>query len=187
MAGPTRVRRTDTRSLVTAALFAALISASAFIAVPLPGGVPFTLQLFVALLTGLVLTPGWAGAALGVYLLLGVAGVPVFAGGKAGIAAIVGPTGGYLIGFAVAAMTVAAMRQVLGRRFVPLTVADVVAVSLGLVVIYAIGWTQLALVTGMSAGQAFMAGVVPFVVLDVAKAAGAVFTAAAMRRAGVGA
>jgi biotin transport system substrate-specific component len=35
--------------------------------------------------------------------MLGIVGLPVFAGGKAGIGVIFGPTGGYLLGFIIAA------------------------------------------------------------------------------------
>ena len=46
--------RLTTREVAAAALFAALIAVSAFVAVPV-GSVPFTLQVYVVLLTGLVL------------------------------------------------------------------------------------------------------------------------------------
>lgn len=57
-----------------------------------------------------VMTPKEAGLTLLIYLLLGIVGVPVFVGGTSGIAKIIGPTGGFNIGFLVAAMVMSAVR-----------------------------------------------------------------------------
>jgi biotin transport system substrate-specific component len=172
-----------TREMVTAALLAALLAASAWISIPV-GAVPVTLQVFIVLLAGLLLTPRGAFAAVGVYLLLGAAGLPVFAGGLGGTGVLAGPTGGYLWGFALAAAAVAwvRVRPVLaGSR----GVADAVALTLGITLIYLAGWFQLALVTGMGVWPAFAAGVAPFVAIDAVKAAVALGVAGALRRAGV--
>jgi biotin transport system substrate-specific component len=80
------------------ALFAALIAAGAFIALP-AGPVPLVLQNLMALLAGMVLGPFMGGAAAALYLLAGLLNLPVFAGGTGGIARFAGPTGGFLIGY----------------------------------------------------------------------------------------
>lgn len=69
--------------------------------------VPLSMQTFVVLVLGMAF--GWrlAGATLFLYLVEGAAGLPVFAGTPEkgiGLAYMVGPTGGYLIGFLLAAM-----------------------------------------------------------------------------------
>jgi len=173
-----------TRELVTAALLAALLAASAWIAVPLGGGVPLTFQTFIVVLAGLVLSPRAAGAAIGVYLLLGAAGVPVFAGVRGGLGVLAGPTGGYLWGFLAAAVIIAASRGLFERR-TSRRLAEVLACGWGLLVIYVLGWAQLALVTGMGPAEAFFAGVAPFIAIDAIKAAVALGVARALRRAGV--
>ncbi len=173
-----------TRELVTAALLAALLAASAWIAVPLGGGVPLTFQTFIVVLAGLVLSPRAAGAAIGVYLLLGAAGVPVFAGVRGGLGVLAGPTGGYLWGFLAAAVIIAVLRRVFGRR-TSLPLAEVLACGWGVLAIYALGWAQLGLVTGMGPAEAFVAGVAPFIAIDAIKAAVALGVARALRRAGV--
>lgn len=175
-------RRSVTRDLTTGALFAALLAASAWISIPI-GAVPLTLQVFIVLLVGLVLPPARAFAAVGVYLLLGAIGVPVFSGGQGGLGVLAGPTGGYLVGFLLAAPIVALLRHAAPVRF-PCWLADAVGVAVGLVAIYTLGWSQLALVTGMTPAEAFAAGVLPFVALDVAKGVVAVAVAASLRRAG---
>ena len=176
-------RANRTREMVTSALLAALLAASAWISIPV-GAVPLTLQVFIVLLAGLLLSPRGAFAAVGVYLLLGAAGLPVFAGGLGGTGVLAGPTGGYLWGFALAATAVAWLRR--GRLFAgSRTVADALALTVGVAVIYLAGWFQLAAVTGMGIWPAFAVGVAPFVVIDAIKAAVALAVARALTRAGV--
>jgi biotin transport system substrate-specific component len=170
-----------TREAVTSALLAALLAASAWIAIPL-GSVPVTLQVFVVLLAGLLLTPRGAFAAVGVYLLLGAAGLPVFAGGLGGPGVLAGPTGGYLLGFLLAAPLVAWSRR---WRGAPSRIAaDGLALAAGIAAIYLVGWVQLAAVTGMGAIAAFAVGVAPFLAVDALKGVAALGVARALERAG---
>ena len=85
--------------MTMAALFAALLAILSQIQIPLPSGVPVTMQTFGVALMGAVL--GWKVGALSilVYLMMGFVGLPVFAGFGAGVAVLAGPTGGFLIGF----------------------------------------------------------------------------------------
>lgn len=171
-----------TRELTTAALVAALLAASAWIAIPV-GAVPVTLQVFVVLLAALLLRPVTAGAALGAYLALGTLGVPVFSGGAGGPGVLIGPTGGYLVGFLLAACVGAAVRAGLEARG-PQVLADGAAVLLGIGAIYALGWIGLRHATGMGWGAAFAAGVAPFLAVDAIKGVVAVAVARAIRRTG---
>ena len=73
--------------------------------IPLPWTpVPITGQTFGVLLAAVPLGTWWGGVSLAIYVGLGIAGVPWFNGLTGGIAAIAGPTGGYLIGFILAAL-----------------------------------------------------------------------------------
>lgn len=179
-AGPSRASRT--REAVTAALLAALLAASAWIAIPV-GSVPLTLQVLIVLLAGLLLPPRGALLAVGVYLLLGVAGLPVFSGGLGGLGVLGGPTGGYLLGFLPAAVGVSWLRRVSADVLHPVLV-DALALAAGLAIIYLAGWAQLAAVTGMGPRAAFLVGVVPFIAADVLKALAALLVARALTRAG---
>ena len=174
---------TRTRPMVVASLLAAMLAASAWIALPI-GQVPVTLQVFIVLLIGLLLPPGWAFVSVSVYLLLGAVGVPVFASGTGGMGVLAGPTGGFLIGFLIAAPLVSTTGSFLRSR-IPTSVADAIAALLGVAVIYLIGWIQLMAVTGLSPSAAFIAGVAPFIALDIGKAVVAVMTASILRRSGV--
>lgn len=95
------MRNQKTKNMILSAMFVALISAGAFIKIPVPV-VPFTLQFLFTMLAGLLLGGKRGGAAVCIYIVLGLAGVPVFAQGG-GIGYIFQPSFGYIIGFAVGA------------------------------------------------------------------------------------
>jgi len=65
--------------------------------------IPITGQTFGVLLVAMALGRVRGSAVVLAYLAEGAAGLPVFAGGAAGIGVLAGPTGGYLIGFLLAA------------------------------------------------------------------------------------
>lgn len=86
------------RNMAQCALFAALITVCAWLAIPV-GDTVFTLQTF-----GVCLTLGLLGGKQGslsilVYLLLGAVGLPVFTGFQGGLGSLLGITGGYIAGF----------------------------------------------------------------------------------------
>ena len=176
-------RRPEVRELVAAALVAALLMAVSGLALPI-GVVPMTLQVFVVVLAALLLAPRWAAVSLGVYLLAGAVGLPVFSGMKGGLGVLVGPTGGYLWGFLLGAVagsiTRLGLERLTGRRG---WLADSVAAAVVVAGVYVAGWLQLVAVAHLAAGAAFAAGVLPFIAIDVAKAAAAVAVAAGVRRA----
>ena len=85
------------KRLARIALFTAFTAVCAQISIPLPGGVPITLQTLAVMFASLSL--GFDGvAAVAVYVLLGLIGVPVFSGFGA-TASLVSPTGGFIVGF----------------------------------------------------------------------------------------
>jgi biotin transport system substrate-specific component len=157
-----------------AALFTALMAVAAFIAVPV-GSVPFTLQVYVVLLAGLVLGARVGALSVLAYLILGLV-APVYAGGASGLGALFGPTGGYLFGF-VGAAVVSGLIAGAGERTLPRLL---IAGLAGIVPIYALGATWLALQLDLSATAAVLTGIVPFVWLDVLKAVAAALTARAL-------
>lgn len=157
---------------------ALLIYLTARIAIPRPESpVPYTLQTLGILVVGGALGMRRGGMAALLYVLLGVVGLPFFAEGRGGISVIWGATGGYLLGFVLAAAVVGRLAE-LGwdRRFG----GAIGATLLGTIVIYALGVPWLAAVTDISLGEAFATGLVPFLVVDSVKilTAAAVFPAA---------
>jgi biotin transport system substrate-specific component len=133
--------------LMLALIFACLTGLGAYIRVYTPlSPVPFTGQVFFVLLSGAVLGSRWGGASQMLYVVLGAVGVPWFAGGTSGLEVVAGATGGYLVGV----------------NLVPVMLV-------GVLVIYAVGATWLAVVLDLSAGEAIALGVAPFLLLDVVK------------------
>ncbi|GGZ53741.1 biotin transporter BioY [Streptomyces bluensis] len=145
---------------------AALTGLAAQIAVPVPGSpVPVTGQTFAALLVGTALGAGRGFLSLALYALVGMAGVPWFAEGGSGYAA---PSFGYVLGMLLAATVVGALARRGGDRSV-LRMAGTMAI--GELIIYAVGVPYLALAADMSLTAAIAAGLTPFLIGDVLKAA----------------
>lgn len=88
-----------TKKMVYTALFAALIAVLSQISIPLPSGVPITLQTFAVAFAGFFLGRKYGLAAVAVYVALGAAGAPVFAGFTGGAYKLVNVTGGFIWGF----------------------------------------------------------------------------------------
>jgi biotin transport system substrate-specific component len=164
------------RMTVYASLMAALIAAGAFLSIPI-GPVPIVLQNFFVLLSGLLLGPRWGAGAVGVYLLAGACGLPIFAGGLGGLGRIFGPTGGYLMGYLPAVVAVGSLSQGFRHR----TAANLLALVLGSLIVYACGVPWLKVITGMSWGKALAAGMLPFLPGDALKIAAAIPVARALR------
>lgn len=161
---------------VYASLFAALIAAGAFLAIPI-GPVPIVLQNMFILLTGLLLGPRWGLASVGIYLLAGAIGLPVFAGGTGGIGRILGPTGGYLVAYLPAVWVVG----IVSARTKGRVMGDVAAMVLGALIVYGMGVPYLKAVTGISWSKAVAAGMLPFLIGDALKIAAAVPIARTLR------
>lgn len=167
------------RFVVSAGLvtgFACLTALGAALRVPLPGTpVPFTLQTLFVLTAGATLGAGRGFLSQALYLALGSAGLPFFA---AGPFALTGPTGGYLAGFAAAAVVVGGLTGG-RRRSVPGTLG---AMALGLAVVYASGVLQLMAWTSAGVGEALSLGVLPFLPGEAIKLAAAAAAAVSIRR-----
>jgi biotin transport system substrate-specific component len=170
--------------MVSASLLAALMAVLGPLAIPVEP-VPITFQTFCVALAALLLPPEWAAASMAMYVALGAIGLPVFAKGMAGVGVIAGPTGGYLIGFIVAAAVAASLRQALSRTGSSSLVADIGAGIALLVVIYGVGTPWLAYSLHVSLAKAALLGVVPFIVGDIIKVGVAILIAQAVRKAGV--
>ncbi|MDR1099721.1 MAG: biotin transporter BioY [Treponema sp.] len=176
-------KRKNITGVTLAALFAALISAGTFIAIPLPfSPVPVVLQNFFALLSGLVLGPALGSAAVGLYLLAGAIGAPVFAGASGGFIRFFGPTGGFLFGYLLAALT-AGLIAGRPRPGIKTSLGRIIpAVLAGFLVIYVPGIIRLKFAINKPWDAAFAAGFIPFIAGDIVKAVVAVLAAPRLRR-----
>jgi biotin transport system substrate-specific component len=129
--------------------------------------VPMTMQTYVVLVLGMAYGMRLGSATIASYLLMGALGLPVFAGTPergVGLPYMLGPTGGFLLGFLVAAACCAwfAARG-FDRRFWK----TLVAMSAGHAVIFVFGVAWLAQLVGFE--KAFAMGVAPFWAATIAK------------------
>jgi biotin transport system substrate-specific component len=166
-------------NVARAVLFAAATAATAPVDLvhPLAPNVPITLQTLWVYLSGIVLGPVWAGFAFVLYLLAGVVGLPVFAGASAGLGVLLGPTGGFLVGFPLAAVTIGVVTHgvdgldPLGELSTARMVAALVA---GSAVVYAAGAVGFSLVQSVGLLASVSAVVVPFLPVAALKMAATV-------------
>jgi biotin transport system substrate-specific component len=159
------------RDIALIILGAAMTALAAQVAFTLPWTpVPYTLQTGAVLLVGTALGTVRGAFSMLMYVLVGAAGLPVFAEASGGAAHLIGATGGYLVGFIVAAALVGHLAR-LGwdRRFI--TAAGLMLI--GTLVVYAIGVPVLAIVAGLPFAGALQAGALVFVPWDLAKVAAA--------------
>ncbi len=167
------------KKIALAVGFAALTGLLAQARIPLPWTpVPITGQTFAVLLAGVALGQWWGGISIVLYALLGIAGVPWFNGGAYGIAQLAGPTGGYIVGFILAAFFVGHFtdKYIKARKFSSLVglllVANFVLVYVpGLVQLHA--WLNVVQGKSVTFVQVLGMGLLPFIAGDVIKAVAA--------------
>ena len=134
--------KTNVRKLCVTAVFTALMCALSPLTVPMPTGVPITLQTFIIAFTAFSLGAKAAGAATLCYVLIGIAGLPVFSGFGAGVAALLSPTGGFIFAFPVFAVLLAFV------FYVNKPIQKLLLGLLALAVLYIAGTVQFILLTG---------------------------------------
>ncbi|MFQ6067171.1 MAG: biotin transporter BioY, partial [bacterium] len=142
----------------------------AFVWIPLPfTPVPITLQTFFVLLGGAVLGRRLGALSQILYLGLGSLGLPIFAGVSGGLSRLVGPTGGYLIGFVLAAHLVGRMAE----RGKASLWSLMLIMGVGEAIILFSGTLWLAWVLRIGIGQSLCLGLIPFLPGDLVKLMGA--------------
>ncbi|MFQ5834384.1 MAG: biotin transporter BioY [bacterium] len=159
-----------THNLIGVATFTILTALGAFVWIPLPfTPVPITLQTFFVLLGGAILGRKLGASSQLLYLGLGGLGLPIFAGVSGGLSRLVGPTGGYLIGFVLAAYLVGRMTK--KKRGSLWSLMLIMGVGEG--VILFLGTLWLAWVLRIGIGQSLYLGLIPFLPGDMLKLMGA--------------
>ena len=157
--------------LILALSFACLTGLLAQLRFYIPGTpVPVTGQVFGVILAG-VLMGTWGGISQLMYIGIGAAGVPWFAGLNGGIGYIAGPTGGYLVGFILAAFFIGFIvdRYLKSRKFFSMMLLMFFSTF---VLIYIPGLIYLYIYTGTIFGftELLTMCVLPFIAADFVKA-----------------
>lgn len=154
------------RNAALALLGSLLVAGAAQINVPLQP-VPMTLQTLAVLSVGAALGARLGAAALVLYMLEAAVGLPVLAEMKGGLPVLLGPTGGYVVGFVIAAGVVGWLAE---RGFDRNVFRMLVAMLIGAAVLYVPGLLWL---SGFVGGfeKAVAVGFTPFLLGDLIKAA----------------
>ncbi len=166
-----------TRTILLAIIGSMIVAISAQVSVPMMP-VPMTLQTLAVLAVGAAYGARLGAVTLTLYTLEGAAGLPVFANFQAGLFLPTGEiiaTGGFIIGFIVAAALVGHLvEKGWGANIVKLCGA----MLLGAVIIYVpgliwlVGWliVMKGMVITSAVPVAFSSGVLPFIIGDIVKA-----------------
>ena len=165
--------------LVLALGIAGLTGLLAQVRLPIPWSpVPVTGQTFAVLLAGVLLGRWWGGVSITIYAGLGFAGLPWFSGWSSGL----GATGGYIIGFILAALFLGYFtdKYIRARGFLSMLGLMLLA---NFVLIYIPGLIWLGLWLNMVSGTpatiatVVTMGAIPFIAGDIIKAILAAATA----------
>lgn len=164
-------------NMILVGLFAAIFAVVSQLSIPLPTGVPVTLQSFIIPLCGFVL--GWklGTCSMVVYILIGVLGAPVFANFQGGLGALFGKTGGFLIGYVFFAMLCGLSLHTKNKLL------RVLIIGGGLAVNHLFGIVQFSILTQVTFFQSAVMVSFPYIVKDAVFVTGAYFAASTVRKA----
>ncbi|MDR3281287.1 MAG: biotin transporter BioY [Synergistaceae bacterium] len=156
----------NTNDICHIGLFTALTVVMAQISIPMPLGVPMTMQTFAISLAGVMLGAKKGFLSTLIYVMLGIIGIPVFASFTGGLGIVLGPTGGFIISFPLMAWLIGFGSD---KGKWPL----VAGIAAGTVVNYIVGMIFFTAVTGKGLDIAFTACVLPFIPTSIVKAVAA--------------
>ncbi len=152
--------KTNTKKYVMTALFAAIIAVFAQIHIPLPSGIPLTLQTFAVALGGYLLSHTYGTLSVAIYILVGLVGVPVFSFFGAGPAVLFGNTGGFIWGF----LLLAAACGLAGKQRKKSN--KIILSLIGLLLCHTAGTVQFAAIYSTDIFAAFLVVSLPFLLKD---------------------
>lgn len=172
--------RGQLRNLALAFLGSLFVAACAQIQVPM-WPVPVTMQTFAVVVVGMAFGARLGAATLALYVAQGAIGLPVFANFTAGPAVLMGPTGGYIVGFVLAAWIAGSLAERGWDRKVWTTALAMLAGNAAiylpglawLTILYAGALAPHIQATGAAGpfGAAIATGLMPFLVGDALKIA----------------
>lgn len=178
--------RIKPKQLILAGLFTALMIVGAYVKIPMPVVMSFTLQVFFCLLCGICLPPFPAFLSMLTYVFIGVLGLPVFTFGG-GITSFFQPSFGFLLAF----LLMAPLSGILARAFekkMKSWMAMALSCTINVLIMHLIGAVYGYFVMNYYVGSAMSFGAVIasfcliFIPFDLVKAALAVVIADRLRK-----
>ena len=158
-----------TQSIAMIGMFTAVLAVLSILQIPMPSGVPITLQTFAVALCGYCLGKKNGTLCVALYLILGFVGVPVFTGMTAGI-------GKFLYGFLFLAFFCGLGSQLKNHA------AGVLFGVVGLLICHVLGAFHYSIIAAIGFGPAFLLVSVPYLVKDVLSVIGALVVALVIKK-----
>ena len=153
-----KAKKITVHDIALISVFVAVISICSYICIPF--AFPFTLQIFGVFCAVGILGVYKGSVSVFVYLALGLVGVPVFSGFQGGFQKLLEPTGGFLIGFLVAAL--------ISGLFIKVTGKTLASMLFGLFCCYVCEIIWLCVVSSFNMYAAIFT-VTPFIIPDIIK------------------
>lgn len=160
----TKVSVVNTRDICYVAIFTAIIAAMAQISIPLPMGVPLTLQTLAVPMAGIILGAKRGTLSALIYVVMAAVGVPVLHNFTGGIGAVFGVTGGFILSFPLMAFLSGIVSKKGTKSPVYWT-----GLTAGVVINYLIGTIWFKIVADSTFAYAFTACVLPFIPTGIVK------------------
>lgn len=171
----TKANNIKIQAIVLTGMMTAVLCVLSIIQIPMPTGVPITLQTFAVALCGYVLGAKKGAVAAALYLLMGLIGIPVYSGFAAGPGILFGMTGGFIFGFILMAL-------ICGLEAGNKVLKIVLGVS-GLACCHLCGVIQFSIVTGTGVFKSFLLVSVPYLIKDLLSVAGAYLISIPVKKA----
>lgn len=144
-------------------VFTAIIAICSQISIPMPYGVPMTLQTFAIPLAGIILGTRNGVLSVLIYILLGAIGVPVFAGFTGGLGIIFGKTGGFILTFPILALTASIGAKKNNRIWLTIWL------TIGVLINFFFGMLMFSIITSNNLLVSFTYVVIPFIPTAIVK------------------
>ena len=158
------LKNNRTLTIAVTSIMTAIMCIIGPIAIPI-GMIPVSLTNLVIFFTIYLLGMKRALVCYMIYLLMGIVGLPVFSGYTCSLGRVFGPTGGYLIGF----IPLIVIAGIVIDRYYNNKYLSFTGLLTGNLVCYVFGTLWFAYQADISVKAAFIAGVAPFIILDLVK------------------
>jgi len=155
------MKKIEIKKIVTAAIFTAVIAATAWISIPTPFGINLTFTLFGVCLTGFVLGAKYGFVSTAVYIALGAMGLPVFSLFLGGFGVLLGVSGGFLWGFLFTAILCGTSTKLNKKLF------KCLLMIFSVLICHIAGVIQFCVVSGNNLYTSFLTASLPFLAKDV--------------------
>lgn len=166
----------STQEIALIGMLTAVLSVLSILQIPMPSGVPITLQTFAVALCGYVLGRRNGTLSIALYLLIGFIGIPVFTGMTAGIGKLFGFTGGFLYGFLFLAFLCGTGIHLKNR------LAAVLTGLAGLMICHILGAFHYSIVASLGFPESFLLVSAPYLPKDILSVTGAYLAALLVRK-----